>query len=151
MAEKRSLRERFEKNAEEQDLRQREYLEKKRAKRQVLNEMTLAEVVGKYWFYLALLLLISFPLMDMIQRIQAALNPSLGAMPALSRVFLANGGWGMVFSAPVFLAYGIDYLLAKRKGEARRDEKQKRFRVLILLSLGLLWLGLGLIFFLFKL
>ncbi len=143
------LRERWEKSAEEADKRQRDMLERKASKRNKLNDMTVAEVIGKYWFYFAALLLILFPVMDIMQRLQAVADPSLGTPPALSLVFLTNGRWGLVFSLPVFLAYGIDYLLAKKKGEPWREMKQKRFRVVFLLGLGLLWLVLGLIFLLF--
>ncbi len=130
MAKKQSVRSRWEERAKEADQRLEEHEGRRAQRRRELNQLSIAQVLNRYWFWLALLFLILMPLLDVLQFFRLGQGD-------LGRSFLANGLLGLVVSLPVVLPY----LWAWRRGEVKPGMK---LRAGVVLGLTALWLVLGL-------
>lgn len=113
----------------------RTWAEMSERRRDKVLRRSIPETIGFSWFWLAALYLIGFPFLDSLQKYRAMQSGVLSAGAAWRKIFTTNFVVGLVISLPVFLAFGADFLLQKRKEEPWKEAQKKKLYMKILLFL----------------
>lgn len=111
---------------------------RKQEKRQQLVAEPVYTILARYFYYLALVASLVFPFLDLISSVRHS-----GAVK-LSHIFFSNALMVFLFSLPIWLFYGIDYL----RNKPWPEKKRKLRRMLVLLIFLILYVFLGLFFLL---
>lgn len=123
-----------------------EPLARKKQKKDRLDKMKIAEVIGESWFYFSFFFILLFPVIDSIRKIKTPATEPQVAIPSWSHIFQSNLVLALLSASPVFLAYGYDFIFHAKKADRWNDGKKKRRRLLILAAIILLYCILWLFF-----
>ncbi len=107
---------------------------------------SISETIGRSWFFLAILCVIGFPLLDVLQKAQVLSGEAPLAEPSWATIFMTNAKVGFFISLPVFLAYAVDYFGRRHKGLAWRKAKKKKAAMLSLAVLLVILFILAIVF-----
>lgn len=110
----------------------RQWEEMGERRREKALKRSIPETIGHSWFWLALLFLLGFPLLDILQKMDFFSGRGPKPSPLWREIFQTNAWVGLLICLPVFLAYALDYWLCRKASQSWEDAKKKQGQMITL-------------------